>query len=160
MRKATDNLEKLKSSALSLEASTEGSIFDEDRFSHLVKSILQTQKELSEMLNLAKKVVNADSATLFVVESGNLILKASTESSIAGAEPITITEGYLSLVVKGKKPLILSRLKGRPFGIAYSGTKEIGSFLCVPVLDGDISVGVLAMESKREVAFGEREKIS
>ncbi len=155
-KKAVKDLEKLKSSALNLEASTESSLFDEDRFSHLVKSILETQKELDGILNFTKKVINADSATLFVLEGDNLVPKASTENI---SSKLTYAEkGYLSGIIKEKKPLVQPKFKGSFFNLHRPRTKETGSLLCVPVLDGDVSIGAIVMDSKREAAFGETEK--
>lgn len=155
-KKAIEELDKLKSSALNLDASTEVSLFDEDRFSHLVKSIFKTQKELNEILNLSKKTINADSTTFFILEGDNLIPKASTEES--HSEPISTGKGYLLSVIKEKKAFIQPKLKGSPFETGYSSAKEIKSSLCVPVFDSNVPMGILAMVSKREDAFGEREK--
>lgn len=155
-KKAVEDLENLKRSALNLEASTESSPFDEDRFSHLVKSILETQKELKAMLNFTKKVTNADSAILFILEGDNLVLKASTEDI---SLELTYTEkGYLSGIIKEKKPLIQPKLKGSFLGLGHQYTKTTGSFLCVPVLDGDVPLGAIVIGSNKENAFGESEK--
>ena len=155
-RKAIEDLEKLKSSALNLEASTEGSLFDEDRFSHLVKSVLETQKELNEMLNLTKKAINATSATVFIIEGDNLVMKASTEE--ISSEPIYVEKGYLSRSIKEKKPIIQPKLKGGFFDFVTPAKKESGVFLCAPVLDGDIPIGVLVLGGRKEDVFGEHEK--
>ena len=97
-QKAIKDLEKLKSSALSLESSTETSLFNEDRFSHLVKSILDTESELKEMLNLTRKIMNTDSSSLFMLEGDKLVLKASTEDTYSKSE--YHGEGYLLSVIK------------------------------------------------------------
>lgn len=154
-KKALEDLEKLKSSALNLEA-TQGSLFDEDRFSSLVKSIFETRKDLNEMLELTGKVINADSAALFIIEGDNLVMKASTKD--ISSEPIYVEKGYLLKAFKEKKPLIQPKFKGGLFSLGYTSTKEVGAFLYVPILDGDIPIGILVMESKREDTFGEREK--
>jgi diguanylate cyclase (GGDEF)-like protein len=156
-KKAVKDLEKLKRSALNLEASTESSLFDEDRFSHLVKSVLETQHDLSAILHLTKKVTRADSAVIFVPEGNTLMPKASTED----ATP-ELTDGekdFLAGIIKGRKPVIQSKLKG-----GYSGrslhslhTKRAKAFLGVPVLDGSIPLGVLLLYSNREAAFGEND---
>lgn len=155
-RKAQEDLQKLKRSAMSLEASTEASLFDEDRFSHLVKTILDVEKELKEILNLIKKVINADSVTLFILEGDNLIGKTSTENGYL--KPKYHGEAYLLNITKGKKPLIQPRLKHSLFDLGYASAKEAGASLCVPVLDGNVSLGVIEAVSKKESAFGEREK--
>ncbi len=155
-KKAVKDLEQLKSSALNLEASTESSLLDEDRFSHLLKSIFETQKELDSMINFTKKLTGADSATLFILEGDNLVLKSSTEN--IGPELTYDDGGYLSGIIKGKKPIIQPKFKDGFFELRYSRPKDKGSFLCVPVLDGDIPVGILIADSCRENAFGEREK--
>ena len=155
-RKAVKDFEGLKNSALNLEASTQSSPFDEDRFSHLVKSILETKEELNAVIKLTKKVIKADSATLFIFEGDNLVLKASTEDIGSG---LTYTEkGYLSGLIKEKKPIIQPKPRGSSFGLRPPRTKEIGSFLCVPVLDGDVPLGALVMDSYSESAFAENEK--
>lgn len=169
-KKAVKELETLKNSALNLEASTEISLFDEDRFSHLVKSIFETQKELNDMLNLSKKSVNADSVTLFILEDGDFIPKSSTED--IRSDSIYAVKGYLSGVIREKKPFIIPSFKGslgiepayrtgrsnRLLNLGQHASKKTGSFLCVPVFDGNIPIGVLAMAGKSETAFGEREK--
>jgi len=155
-RKAQEDLQKLKRSAMSLEASTEASLFDEDRFSHLVKTMLDVEKELKEILNLIKKVIDADSVTLFILEGDNLIGKTSTENGLS--KPKYHKEAYLLSIIREKKPLIQSRLKYSLFDLGYASAKEAGSSLCVPVLDGNVSLGVIEAVSKKESTFGEREK--
>ncbi|MEK6528683.1 MAG: sensor domain-containing diguanylate cyclase, partial [Nitrospirota bacterium] len=163
-------LETLKNSALNLEASTEISLFDEDRFSHLVKTVFEIQKELDGMLNLSKKSVNADSVTLFILEDGDFIPKSSTED--IHSDSIYAVKGYLPGVIREKKPFIIPTFKGslgiesirllnlgqRASKNTRLAAKRAGSSLCVPVFDGNIPIGVLAMAGKSETAFGEREK--
>lgn len=155
-RKAQEDLQKLKSSALSLEASTEASLFDEDRFSHLVKTILDVEKELKEVLNLIKKVIDADVATLFTLEGGNLIVKTSTENGYL--KPKYHGETYLLNVAKGGKPLTQPKIRHSLFDLRDTSSKESGSSLCVPVLDGNVSIGVIEIISKKESTFGEHKK--
>lgn len=155
-KKAVKDLDELKSSALNLEASTESSLLDEDRFSFLLKSIFETQKELDTMINFTKKLTEADSAALFVLEGDNLVLKSSTEN--VSPELTHADRGYLLEIIKGKKTIIQPKFKGGFFELRYSHPEDIGSFLCVPVLDGDIPIGILIVDSSRENAFGEREK--
>lgn len=159
-KKAVKELETLKNSALNLEASTETSLFDEDRFSHLVKSVFEIKKELDGMLNLSKKSMDADSVTLFILEDEDFIPKFSTED--IRSDSLYAGKGYLPGVIREKKPLIIPPLKGSP-GIDTArflnpGQRNTGSSLYVPVLDGNIPIGVLAIAGKRETAFGEREK--
>ncbi len=155
-QKALKDLEDLKTSALDLDAPTESSLFDEDRFSHLVKSILETQGELNSILNLAKKTTGSDSATLFILEGDSLVQKASTED--IDSEPTYAEKGYLEGIIKEKKPVIHAKLKGSLFGIRHSHSDRTGSFLCVPVLEGDVPLGAVVVDSSSPDAFGEREK--
>jgi putative methionine-R-sulfoxide reductase with GAF domain len=153
-KKALEDLEKLKDSALNLESSTEGSFFDEDRFSHLVKSVIETEKDIKEMLNLTRKVINADSVTFFVLEGDNLVKKASAGD--AGAKAVYPSEGYLLTVIKGGKPVIQSKLSGDSSYTLFS--QKTGSSLCIPVLDGKVPLGVITAISSRIAAFSEHEK--
>ena len=153
-KKALEDLEKLKDSALNLESSTEGSFFDEDRFSHLVKSVIETEKDIKEMLNLTRKVINADSVTFFVLEGDNLVKKASAGD--AGANAAYPSEGYLLTVIKGEKPVIQSKLSGDSSYTLFS--QKTGSSLCIPVLDGKVPLGVITAISSRIAAFSEHEK--
>ncbi len=155
-KKAINELKDMKNSALNLEPSTESSFFDEDRFSHLVKYIIEAREELNDMLNFTKKVINAESATLFILEGDNLVLRASTVES--SSEPTYAEKSYLLGLIKEKKPIVRPKLKGSFFGLGYRSTKNIGSFLCVPVLDGDIALGALVIASNMENAFGDSEK--
>ncbi|HLA49746.1 MAG TPA: GAF domain-containing protein, partial [Thermodesulfovibrionia bacterium] len=155
-KKALEDLEKLKDSALNLESSTEGSFFDEDRFSHLVKSVIETEKDIKEMLNLTRKVINADHVTFFVLRGDNLVKKASAGD--AGAKAVYPSERYLLAVIKGEKPLIQSKLSGDSSYPFYPAPQKIASSLCVPVIDGKFSIGVIAIISGRIAAFGEHEK--
>lgn len=148
-KKAIEDLGKLKSSALSLDVSTEANLFNEDRFSHLVKSVLDTEKELRDMLNLAKKITDIDYATLFVLEGDRIVVKSSTED--VNLEPaLRWREDYLLSAIKEKKPLVIAGSEG--------DTKAGGSSLYVPVSDGNIVIGVIEMVSRKGFAFGEREK--
>ncbi|HDO25850.1 MAG TPA: GAF domain-containing protein, partial [Nitrospirae bacterium] len=155
-KKALAELEQLKSSAINLESSIESDIFHEDRFSHAVKSILETQEELSAMLILVKKALNTDSATLFTLEQDELVIKTSTED--IKAQPTYAEKGYLSGIIKEKTPVIQTKLKGGFFGLRYRHSDEAGSFLCVPVLDGNVPLGAIVVDSHRGDAFGDREK--
>jgi diguanylate cyclase (GGDEF)-like protein len=154
-RKAVQDLQDLKSSAINLEASTESSAFDEDRYSHLVKSILETQRELATFLELAKKIHLADSVFLFTPEKDNLVLRASTEevnTELSEAEKL-----YLSGIMKTQK-IIVQRRPGGASGLRSIRPKEAKSFLSAPVLDGSIPLGVLAMFSDSESLLDERGK--
>ncbi len=154
--KAIEDLERLKNNALSLGASTESSLFDEDRFSHLVKSIIDTEKDLNSMLHFTKKVTGSDSATLFILESDRPVLKASTET--IGSEPTYSEIGYLTGIIKEKKTIIQPKLKGSFFGLPGSHKDAAGSFLCAPILDGDIPLGALLIDSSRESSYSEKDK--
>lgn len=149
-KKAIEDLEKLKSSALSLEVSTEANLFNEDRFSHLIKSVLDTENELRDMLNLAKKVTDIDYAALFVLEGNRIVMKSSTEN--VNLEPAHYRgEAYLLSAIKEKKPLVIAGSEGDTNAGRHS--------LYVPVSDGSIVIGVIEMVSSRKgFAFGEREK--
>jgi diguanylate cyclase (GGDEF)-like protein len=154
--KAIKELENLKSSALNLEAPTESSPFVEDRFSLLVKSILETQNDLTTILNLAGKVTGADSAALYTLEGHNLVPKASTDE--VKAEPDESEKIFLSGIIKGKKAVIQSRLKDRSPALPYLSSGRAKSMLFVPVLDGNIPLGIIVFSSGRESIFTQSEK--
>ncbi len=155
-KKAVEDLEKLRNSALNLEVSTESSLFDEDRFSHIVKSILETQKELDALVNLTQKTINLDSALLFILEGDNLVLQASTDDISSG--PTDAEKSYLSGIIKEGKLLIQPKHKSSFFDRLHPDTKGQGYLLCVPVIDGDVPLGALIAVSNGNTAYGEREK--
>jgi diguanylate cyclase (GGDEF)-like protein len=154
-KKAVKDLESLKTSALNLEASTEGSPFDEDRFSHLVKSILETRAELTKMLRLTQKVGIADSAFLFTLEGDNLVFKASTED--LKPELSEDDKNYLSKVIRSKQSMVQKKSRSGASGLDTIRTRHARTFLYMPVLDGDIPLGVIVMFSNSVSAFEDKE---
>jgi diguanylate cyclase (GGDEF)-like protein len=151
--KALKDLESLKSSALNLEASTESSSFNEDRYSHLVKSVLATQNELTDALNIMKKIALADAVFLYTIEGDDLVLKASTED--VNSEITEADKHYLSGIIKGRKTAVQAKLKSRSLRLRHIRTKDARSSLCMPVIDESIPLGVLILFSKRESAYDE-----
>ncbi|MBI4698200.1 MAG: diguanylate cyclase [Nitrospirae bacterium] len=154
--KAVQDLRDLKSKALDLDTSAEASLFDEDRFSHLVKSVLDTERELRKILDFMKKIMQTDSITLFFLEDNKLSAKASTEDL---PKPEYHKESYLKSVISWRKPLIQSQIRDGLFDFGFKTPKRtIHSSLCVPVFDGDIPLGVVEIVNSRAHAFGEREE--
>ncbi|UCF87705.1 MAG: diguanylate cyclase [Nitrospiraceae bacterium] len=154
--KALKDLENLKSSALNLEASTESSSFNEDRFSHLVKSVLTTQKELTDALNMMKKVSLTDAAFLYTIERDDLVLKASTEN--VHTDLTDADKYYLSGIIRDRKTSVQAKLKSRSIRLKNIRTKDTLSSLCMPVIDEEIPLGVLILFSNRESAYDEHQK--
>ncbi|MBI5026218.1 MAG: diguanylate cyclase [Nitrospirae bacterium] len=148
-------LERLKKDAMNLDGTEDGA-FGKDRLSDQVRAVLETKKAMDEMVRLIKETINADSVSFFVLKDEDLILNGSTED--ISMAPIPPGKGYLSLAARQKKPVIFSKLKGRPFDLGYPRTKEIGSFICVPIIKGDLLEGIVVADSSHEDAFGEHEK--
>ncbi len=153
-RRAVRDLQNLKSSAMNLGASTESSALDEDRFSHLVKSILETRKELTAVLQLARKIHLADAVFLFTPEKDRLVLSAATEEEtpeLGDAE-----KRYLRGIMKARQMIVQHKPGGRASGLRSIRPKNTKTILSVPVLDGSITLGVLVMFSASESLLDKR----
>jgi diguanylate cyclase (GGDEF)-like protein len=118
-----------------------------------VKSVLATQNELTDALNIMKKIALADAVFLYTIEGDDLVLKASTED--VNSEITEADKHYLSGIIKGRKTAVQAKLKSRSLRLRHIRTKDARSSLCMPVIDESIPLGVLILFSKRESAYDE-----
>ncbi len=127
-----------------------------------VGSVLAIREGLSDVLELARLSVHADTAMLFLLtpDRGQLKLKGAIaregEPSIVD-RPVPANEGALGAVLKTRRAVNLKPRNGNQ-GLGYKTRSDIGSFIGVPVAKEGRMLGVLATDRKSLDPFNEADE--
>lgn len=133
-------------------------------------ALLEISKNLGSKLDLAhrlettiasaKAIIDYDQCFIFLVNEGE---RRMTVAAARGYEPpadygFPLTNGFLSLIVKNRQPLLYSKLfsaKGRPkiFPDGYEIDISSNSFLGLPMMIEEKVIGVVFFSSEKENAF-------
>jgi diguanylate cyclase (GGDEF)-like protein len=130
-------------------------IYDEKVISDYLEATFKPDEEISELLNMAKNAVFADSINLFIGSGRDLKLRCSTD----GVEGIIPSDtGLISLCYKEKRSIVSSDLSERKIEPGYLKKDSISSLVAAPVMDGQFPMGVVAADSARFHAFSSADK--
>lgn len=165
---ALKDLQGLKAEAkpLNLLDGSEGrvvleAISDKERLGHLVASRMEVEKDLSHLIQLIRKSLDAYSSCLFLPGEKGLSLKTfdSETPYILKDKRIETGKGYIGWIEKERRPLVVSEIKGGYNALTYY-SKDVGirSFLGVPILDTDLLEGVITVDSIKKGAFSQRQE--
>lgn len=125
------------------------SLSDEEVMSHYLASI-KSDEEIKELLLTARNAVFSNSVNLFVSSGSDLKLRCSTDES---GGIILSGGGLINLCLTERKPILLSDINEKKTDVGYMRKEKISSFIAIPVLDGDIALGVMTADSARFSAF-------
>jgi diguanylate cyclase (GGDEF)-like protein len=123
---------------------------DEKVISNYLESMFKPDEEMKELLTVAKNTIFADSLNFFMSSGSSLRLRCSTEES---GEIIPSDSGLINLCIKEKKPIVSSDIIEKRLDVGYLKKDKISSLVAVPVMDGNIPLGVMAADSARFHAF-------
>lgn len=126
-----------------------------------VGSVRAIREGLLDVLEVARLGARADTASLFLLDPAGEQLELKECVAREGDPPIfrvpvSAREGALGAVAKTKRPVSLLPKGGK--GLGYTTRAEAGSFLGVPVFDGEHVAGVLAVDRVTPQAFGAEEE--
>jgi diguanylate cyclase (GGDEF)-like protein len=108
--------------------------------------------EIRDTLRTVMFTVMPDSASLFLLQKGELALRCSTAE-----ETETLHAGLIhDALGEGRTMVARSTKKKRPEA-GYRRRGRVSSVTAVPVKDGRLTLGVLAADSKHQAAFTERD---
>lgn len=156
--KAETLLETIRRNARSIARETDlESLRSEETLSHYFASMLKTDEEIRELLVAIKHAVFADAASLFVPEREGYTLRCSTEEAggveIAGG-------GVIANCMRDRKTCLYSEIDEKKITLGYTKVLKVLSVIVVPILDGSTLIGVLVVDSARQYAFREPDKLS
>ncbi len=123
--------------------------------SHHFASMLKTDEEIMDMLLTVKQATFADSANLFIPDGDSFHLRCSTWER---DDIIIDGRGVLNICVKERKTLLFGELNKKALDAGYIKDLKISSIIAVPLLDGQLPVGVLTVDSSRYHAFTESDR--
>lgn len=116
-----------------------------------------SENELANMINAARECLGADTASVFAAAHGALSVRCSTDP-----ETRLLTEGLIWLCFKDGRPVhhfdLSSGGGGVPISPGYSVSGGIASLMALPLSDGKIVTGVLAVSSRQANAFAGKEE--
>ncbi|MGC2063828.1 MAG: diguanylate cyclase [Thermodesulfovibrionales bacterium] len=154
--KAENSLATIRQNARSIARETElDSLSSEETNSHYFASMLKTDEEIRELLVVIRHAVVADSASLFVPDREEFILRCSTEEK---GEIVITGGGVLSGCMKDRKTYSFTEIDEKKIKLGYMKGIKVLSVIAVPILEGSSLIGVLSVDSSRQYAFSDREK--
>ncbi len=127
------------------------SLTDDSLMSHYLSTHVEMDEDLGNVLKAVKGALYADGAFFF--ETGptdGLRLRCSTESE---GTVILTGGGVLHTVIERKQGLITHRIKDHKTDIGYIKKDHFDSSVIVPVIEGNFTIGALAVDSDRFSAF-------
>jgi diguanylate cyclase (GGDEF)-like protein len=115
-----------------------------------LESMFRPDEEIKEVLEITKSTLVADSVHLFVPADGGLRLRSTTEED---GSIIPSNTGIVPVSFEEKKSALFLDILEKKRDVGYLKKEKIASLITVPVLDGNFSFGVLAIDSGRFQAF-------
>lgn len=109
----------------------------------------ERDSELREILRTLTFTLRPGAASLFLFSEGELALRCSTDGEL------TISgHGVIQKAVGLRQTIVSDDLAGDRLEAGYRRAGKVSSMAASPVMDGDIVLGVLALDSPRKGAFG------
>ncbi len=122
-------------------------------------SIQAIQDSLYKLLSVAEHALNSHSVALLWLDldgSSFRVKELRSRSDAIMEKPVAAGEGVLGAIIKGREPLVLTKLRpGYPGLVYYSRDEPVTDFIGVPVLDGEHLRGVFLADRDSGEAFEE-----
>jgi uroporphyrinogen-III synthase len=117
---------------------------------------------LRRVVEFISDVVMCDSCFIYVLENGELILKASKNphAEVIGRLKLRLGQGITGWVAEHRKPVVIGRNAFEdPRFLSFTELPEdrYEAFLSVPVLCGDKVVGVINVQHRQPHGYSKRE---
>jgi diguanylate cyclase (GGDEF)-like protein len=154
--KAISSLDEIKDNARSI-ALEEGmeSLSSDEIMSHYFASLLKTDEEIREMLLTVRQAVFADSVSLLVPQGNGFALRCTTEEK---GGLIISDKGIIYDCFRSRKIIASGEIAEKKIEPGYIRNGKVASIIAVPVTEGNVTAGVLVVDSARFQAFSEMEK--
>ncbi len=132
---------------------------EKDRFTEFINSVTEVKRNLDEIIFFVKNAISCNTAVYFSVSSDGILLKSHiSDTPELSHEPIQPGTGYLGLIASEKRTVRINNISTeRLKPVYYKNKVSIGSFLGIPVMDGNVVLGILAVDSLEENAFSDRD---
>jgi diguanylate cyclase (GGDEF)-like protein len=155
-RKAVSELEKIRDSAREIGQETEmGSLDSDEVISHYFAAMLNTDEEITDLLQTIRQAVLADSANFLVPNDASFTLRCSTGDK---GDVIITGTGIVSACLRDKKPFLSGDLNEKTTEVGYIKNMKISSLIVIPIMDASVSIGLLTVDSSRYQAFSETDR--
>jgi diguanylate cyclase (GGDEF)-like protein len=152
-KEAVSNLEKIETRVREISRVSEMDSFDNDEtVSHYYAEMLKTGEEIRELLLTLRQAIFADSASLFIPEGTDFYVRSSTGEK---GEIIISGKGELLNCMQDKQTFFSGDLDEKRIDIGYIKKNRISSLAIIPLIDGSVVTGLLAVDSARYQAFSE-----
>ena len=123
-----------------------GPFHDEKGVSQYLESMFKPDDEIKEVLSVAKRILFADSVSLFVNAGDSHRLRCSTEEA---GEIIAATGGVIGRSMKERTALVVSDISEKKIEVGYLKKAEMSSLVCVPVMDDTFPLGVISRRQRQ-----------
>lgn len=108
--------------------------------------------EIRDILKTVMFTVMPDAASLFLLRTGELALRCSTDEGLE-----ILHRGLIHEALNEGRTMVARTTKKKELSPGYSRRGRVSSMAAVPVKDGRFTLGVLAADSKHLAAFGEHD---
>ncbi|MBY6188127.1 phosphoenolpyruvate--protein phosphotransferase [Marinobacter hydrocarbonoclasticus] len=132
---------------------------------HIVQRVSQAntvEQAMAELVQLTRAAMHTDCCSLYLVESGTLLLSATEglSAEAVGHSRLAWGEGIVGLVAEREEPINLADApKHKAFKLLPEVREEAyRSFLAVPVIHRSEALGVLVVQQKIARQFSEEEE--
>ncbi|MBY5922880.1 phosphoenolpyruvate--protein phosphotransferase [Ferrimonas balearica] len=132
---------------------------------HIVQRVSQAntvEQAMAELVQLTRSAMQTDCCSLYLVESGSLLLSATEglSADAVGRSRLKWGEGVVGLVAQREEPINLADApKHKAFKLLPEAQEEAyRAFLAVPVIHRREALGVLVVQQKIARQFSEEEE--
>lgn len=145
--------ERLLTTALSNRLHEISALLDAGR---AVNSTLELDRVLASILAGATDLMQASSGSVMLVEGSELVVATSVGNSAAAGKRVAVGDGIAGHVARTREPLLIN---GTATASVFPGLEtrlqQVGSSLCVPLLERGELLGVLNLSAADNDAFSE-----
>ncbi len=143
----------------SLDETDNRPFLEKDRFTELINSVTEIKRNLDEIIFFVKNAIPCNTAVYFSVSSDSIFLKSYiSDTPPLSLEPVQPGRGYLGIIATEKRKVRIDKISTeRLKPVYYKNNVPIESFLGIPVMESNIVLGILAVDSTEENAFSDRD---
>lgn len=131
-----------------------------EQIEDLLKNNPDRETVLEQVLHVVLAKFNSETGTIHILDSENQLLYLAAQIGLPQqmleiVKTIPVGKGIAGQVVAQNKPVTICNLQTDTGGVARPGAKQtgIGGALCVPIRDGNKTVGTLGIGTIRPHEF-------
>ena len=119
----------------------------------LARVDLGLDTRLQELVKVLARLAKAEKCSLMLAEGGRLEVRAATNRGLVGLQTPTEQLAVSTEVLRSGKAVCLANIAESPFAAlgrhGDASSYRTGSFMCLPLKDDGVSIGVLNLSDKR-----------